>query len=189
MSFFRIPKKSTTIAIVKTMSTNKMRSTTGSGSQVYESKRAVAEYLLFHYGIAKKILIEHNNSPSHALNFTEHTASICSEFSIIDESSRALDVGCAVGGTSFQLAKYFNDVVGIDYSKHFVDAAVQMKELGVMELEILKQGQIFQKSNVEVESSIDRSRVTFLQGDACNLNPSIGFYFALFTLVLSLVFI
>eukprot|EP00597_Dinobryon_sp_UTEXLB2267_P008399 CAMPEP_0170096326 /NCGR_PEP_ID=MMETSP0019_2-20121128/28511_1 /TAXON_ID=98059 /ORGANISM="Dinobryon sp., Strain UTEXLB2267" /LENGTH=265 /DNA_ID=CAMNT_0010318279 /DNA_START=69 /DNA_END=866 /DNA_ORIENTATION=+ len=156
------------------MSMDKMRSTTGSGgSQVYESKRAVSEYLLFHYGGAKEILIEHNNSPNHALKFTEHTASICAKYSS-DGLNRALDVGCAVGGTSFQLAKYFKEVVGIDFSKHFVDAAVAMKESSSMDIDILKQGQIFQKSKVHVDSSIDRSKVTFLQGDACNLEPSLG---------------
>lgn len=34
-----------------------------------------------------------------------------------------MDVGCAVGGASFELARAFPHVLGIDYSKHFVDAA------------------------------------------------------------------
>lgn len=35
----------------------------------------------------------------------------------------ALDVGCAVGGASFALARAFPHVLGIDFSQHFVDAA------------------------------------------------------------------
>lgn len=35
----------------------------------------------------------------------------------------ALDLGCAVGGASFQLARAFPRVVGVDSSAHFVKAA------------------------------------------------------------------
>lgn len=32
-------------------------------------------------------------------------------------------MGCAVGGASFELARAFPHVLGLDYSQHFVDAA------------------------------------------------------------------
>jgi 2-polyprenyl-3-methyl-5-hydroxy-6-metoxy-1,4-benzoquinol methylase len=35
----------------------------------------------------------------------------------------ALDIGCAVGGATFELARSFSHVLGIDYSQSFVDAA------------------------------------------------------------------
>jgi len=35
----------------------------------------------------------------------------------------ALDLGCAVGGSSFALARAFQSVVGVDSSAHFVKAA------------------------------------------------------------------
>lgn len=35
----------------------------------------------------------------------------------------AVDIGCAVGGASFELARSFPHVLGIDYSQHFVNAA------------------------------------------------------------------
>lgn len=34
-----------------------------------------------------------------------------------------LDLGCAVGGSSFALAKVFQTVVGVDSSAHFIKAA------------------------------------------------------------------
>ena len=58
----------------------KVRSTASSGSQVYESRRAVTEYLLFHYGSNENVLIRHNNSPDHALNFLKQSAELCSRF-------------------------------------------------------------------------------------------------------------
>ena len=95
---------------------------------------------------------------------------------------RALDIGCAVGGTSFELTTYFNEVVGIDYSNHFVDAANMMKERGEAEIDILKQGTIFTKANVKVSDRLDRRKASFYQGDACNLDPKLGVsYMTLFT--------
>lgn len=35
----------------------------------------------------------------------------------------AVDIGCAVGGASFHLARAFPHVLGIDFSQHFVNAA------------------------------------------------------------------
>jgi len=35
----------------------------------------------------------------------------------------ALDLGCAVGGSSFALARAFQSVVGVDSSAHFIKAA------------------------------------------------------------------
>jgi len=34
-----------------------------------------------------------------------------------------VDIGCAVGGASFELARAFPHVLGIDFSQHFVNAA------------------------------------------------------------------
>ena len=55
--------------------------------------------------------------PKEALNFPQRTAAIASKFAITGEGSRALDIGCAVGGASFELSKSFHEVVGIDFSQ------------------------------------------------------------------------
>ena len=45
----------------------------------------------------------------------------------------ALDVGCAVGGATFELTKAgFREVMGIDYSRAFVRAAETMAQHGSM---------------------------------------------------------
>lgn len=153
------------------MSTNvNVRSTAASGSQVYESKRAVDEYLLFHYGKPNDHL-PHMIGPRSALNFPGRSAKLCSDHV---SGSRALDIGCAVGASSFELAKYFDKVVGIDFSQHFVDAANLMKERGSVEFQSLVRGNVFMTCTTDLDQSIDRSRVTFQQGDACNLSTSLG---------------
>lgn len=157
-------------------SNTNVRSTTASGSQVYESRRAVFEYLFFHYGDPNK-LMPYSFGPSSALHFPSRCAQICVDKALdsnISLNTRALDIGCAVGASTFELARSYNEVIGIDYSQHFIDAANKMKIDGKMEMEILKSGQLFEKEVATVPSEIDRTRVTFQQGDACSLDSSLG---------------
>lgn len=79
-----------------------------------------------------------------------------------------------IGGLSFALARYFPEVIGIDYSHHFIEAANEMKLKGFKEFSILKQGSIYYQSQALIDNDVDRNRVSFQQGDACNLNPSLG---------------
>lgn len=159
----------------KAMSNEVVRSTAASGSQVYESKRAVHEYLLFHYGRNSDVLPVAFDA-SAALDFSERIGtiadSLASRFQV--RKGRVLDLGCAVGGASFQLSQHFDTVVGIDYSQHFIDAANHMKAEGSMPYSILKQGDNFIDGLAAVGNDVDRRKVSFMQGDACNLTPDIG---------------
>ena len=44
--------------------------------------------------------------------------------------SRALDVGCAVGCSTFELARGFGEVVGLDYSSAFIQRCQELKMTG-----------------------------------------------------------
>ena len=46
---------------------------------------------------------------------------------------RALDIGCGVGGVSFQLARYFNSVVGVDISAEQLTAARHLQKEGTLQ--------------------------------------------------------
>lgn len=166
-------RKMTTIS--KASPTQQVRSTAASGSGVYESKRAVDEYLLFHYG-APSLLMPYSFGPVAALDFADRVAELAlNKLKKSGSGLRALDVGCAVGGLSFALAgKGIDEVVGLDFSQHFIDAANEMKKEGRMAFKALKQGTIFLDCEAAVPSAIDRSRVLFQQGDACNLPSSLG---------------
>lgn len=160
---------------ISNSSPEKVRSTAASGSQVYESKRAVHEYLLFHYGHARDHFA-FEGGPRDALDFPARCAAVCKDHVVANAATktRALDIGCAVGGSTFELAKHFDEVVGIDFSQHFVDAANKMKEQGKLDFETLVRGHIYRTCSTNLDQSIDRGRATFLQGDACNLDASIG---------------
>ena len=160
------------------MAKETVRSTAASGSQVYESKRAVDEYLLFHYGAAEDVM-PYGFGPAEALDFPRRLGELCQSLTKEEKSTgvvvkRALDVGCSVGGSSFELSRHFDEVVGVDYSQHFIDAANEMKAKGTMQFEMMKQGRIFTTRKATLPESIHRDRVHFRQGDACNLDPSLG---------------
>ena len=158
------------------MTSKVVRSTAASGAQIYESARAVSEYLQFHFGDAKD-LMPYSFGPVEALSFTKRTASECMKHATHRRS--VLDVGCAVGGASFELSRYFDRVVGIDFSKHFIESANRMKEHRSLDYEMMKQGDIFVKRTATLDADISTANVTFLEGDACNLNRDIGTFDAI----------
>lgn len=88
------------------------------------------------------------------------------------DSRRVLDLGCAVGGASFALTKTFKEVVGIDFSQHFIDAANLLKIKKTLPYEIQKQGKNYESRVATLEADVDVTRVNFIQGDACNLDVS-----------------
>jgi len=122
--------------------------------------------------------------PTEALQFPKRLAEVAakawksSSIALNDKTagrrSRALDIGCAVGGSAFELARYFDEVVGVDFSQHFIDAANEMKVNGTKSYEMMKQGQIFFTRTASVPTGVDRTRIQFQQGDACNMNTSLG---------------
>ncbi len=152
-----------------------VRSTTDSGvsgSSVYETARAVDEYLQFHYARAADLMpYPPGVAPTAALEFPERCASLCLG---AEGRQRALDVGCSVGGMSFQLARHFDEVVGVDFSHAFVDAAESMRGAGAAEYTATIEAEITEVREAAVPEDVDRGRLSFEQGDACALRGDIG---------------
>lgn len=88
--------------------------------------------------------------------------------------ARALDLGCAVGRSSFELARYCAEVIGIDYSQAFIDAANRMKIDGRQSAIRFDEGSVTTRLEVTVDEQIDRSRVSFEPGDAQFIREDIG---------------
>lgn len=162
--------------------TSNVRSTAASGSMVYESERAVHEYLLLHFGESKD-LMPYPFGPQEALHFPQRCAQLCMNQYIANNGNenktvRALDVGCAVGGATFEMSKMFHKVVGIDFSHHFINAANTIKELDNNEkipFQIMRTGELMQQCHtLPFDPSIHKHNCEFYQGDACNLDPKLG---------------
>ena len=111
----------------------------GGGVAMYENKKAVDEYLQFHFGAPHDIL-PYACGPTSALGFPARCAALCAKHA--DTHGAALDIGCAVGGASFELAKAFDAVVGLDYSHAFIDAAKAMQRHGTATYTALLEGSI-----------------------------------------------
>jgi putative 4-mercaptohistidine N1-methyltranferase len=85
-----------------------------------------------------------------------------------------LDIGCAVGASSFELARLVPEVTGIDFSSAFIRAAEELKKTGSLEASVALEGKRMQKFVARVPEERDRQRVVFETGDAMNLRSDLG---------------
>ena len=75
--------------------------------------------------------------------------------------SRALDIGCAVGRSTFEMATHFESVLGIDFSQAFVDRCKELKECGQSPYCLPSEGDITEKGMAEVSKEIVRFRLKY----------------------------
>ena len=88
----------------------------------YETDELVSQYLDFHYGDV------YFHIPNFAKACTDHCISAARASGIAGIGARALDLGCAVGRSSFELEKYSEQVVGLDFSARFIASAVELQQ-------------------------------------------------------------
>lgn len=137
---------------------------------IYETRRLLDEYLLFHYGSPQEIL-PWAEGPHSALGFAVRTVTELADFSRPVES--ALDLGCAVGRSSFEMARHARSVLGIDYSHSFVEAAAQ---LALADLPYQRADEAATTTTLlaRVPQECPRQGVRFEQGDAMHLRKDLG---------------
>ncbi|MGA0093225.1 MAG: putative 4-mercaptohistidine N1-methyltransferase [Chthoniobacterales bacterium] len=141
--------------------------------ELYESDRLVREYLLFHYGSAEEIL-PWRDGPREALGFAERCVSELLEAAALPTAARALDIGCAVGRSSFELARHCREVVGIDYSRAFIAAAEAVRTRDSLGYAYAIEGDSTAHASACRPSGADPSRVRFETGDALALRADLG---------------
>lgn len=74
-------------------------------------------------------------------------------------TGRALDIGCAVGRTTIEIASNFDEVIGIDLSNAFIESANNVLTTKYPNL---------------------TNKVKFVVGDACKLDKSLGKFSLIF---------
>lgn len=140
-------------------------------SSIYETRRLLDEYLLFHYGSADDVL-PWAFGPREALGFAVRTVR-----ELIDPSREvkcALDLGCAVGRSSFELAAEGAEVLGIDFSSAFITVASELKTNGQLGYERRDEGAATTNLTANVPGHLPRTRVSFEKGDAMDLRADLG---------------
>ena len=138
---------------------------------IYETDPLLNQYLLFHYGTAEDQL-PYSFGPREALFYP--TRCIAEFLPEIGRISRALDLGCAVGRSTFELAGWADEVIGIDLSSQFIAAAQAMQTAGQLEIHILEEGQRFTVVTRRLDPQIDRSKCRFFVEDALLIPAELG---------------
>jgi 5-histidylcysteine sulfoxide synthase/putative 4-mercaptohistidine N1-methyltranferase len=131
-------------------------------ANVYESDVSVAMYANMSWG--KEYL--------GVQNFKKKCTEIALKFA--KNRGCALDIGCALGRGTFELARAFDKVVGVDYTARFIQNAQKMKEDKKLNFWVKSQGELkrfyeVRLSDFDLEQYAQKTE--FWQGDACNLKP------------------
>ena len=142
-------------------------------SSIYESDKALAEYLLFHYGKPDEILPPGPAWPAgmrEALDFPSRTVAHFSP----GRATRGLDLGCAVGRATFEMTRTCDEVIGIDFSHAFIHAAETLRTGGHIRYYRLEEGRLRTELEARIPDGLRGEQIRFRQGDALNLACDLG---------------
>jgi len=157
-----------------------MHEAASSSENVYESSQMLQQYILLHYGDSTATFreAEHEMNPIAAAAFPKRCGETLSKAYAQygeqhDQPTKALDVGCAVGGATLELTRNFDSVMGIDMSQSFIDTARSIQKSPTsIEIEAPREGVISvgESDMFSLDSSLDLARASFRVGDACALD-------------------
>lgn len=128
----------------------------------FETDPDVVPYCEAHYGA------DYGGVP----NFAEKLAQFCLDLMADAPRGRAMDLGCKVGRTTFELAAGFESVVGIDPTARMLRIGVEMVDKGYTQWEIPNEGDIvdFRQAHLSAFGLDDyRGKIEFLQADLANM--------------------
>ncbi|MBX2879677.1 MAG: 5-histidylcysteine sulfoxide synthase [Granulosicoccus sp.] len=129
---------------------------------VYELDDAVSQYIEFHYG----------DNYFGVPNFPVACIAECMKLADGIARERALDIGCATGRSSFELAKHFDLVDALDFSARLIQTPACLQANGLQRYAVQDEGDIVSYKEITIEDlgyQDIKDKVTFMQGDACNL--------------------
>lgn len=130
----------------------------------YETDKLLSEYAEFHYG----------DTYFGVSNFLETLVKLAMTTMKDKPVHKALDLGCASGRATFELAKHFDRVTGIDFSTRFIGQGVQLAQQGFLRYLLVDEGDLVsykERTLATMDLDAIKHKVEFYQGDACNLKP------------------
>lgn len=135
----------------------------------YETDKLMSEYAEFHYG----------DEYFGVANFSQSLVALAKDVLKEDFRGRALDLGCASGCATFELARYFDAVTGVDFSARFIRQGALLAQSEPLRYALIDEGELMQYKSVSLaDLGLQESgtRVEFFQGDACNLGQQFKNY-------------
>ncbi len=135
----------------------------------YETDKLMSEYAEFHYGDT------YFGVPNFSQALAQHAIAAMGD----RPRRRALDLGCASGRATFELARAFEQVTGVDFSARFINQGVQLIQSGQLRYTLTDEGDLVSykaRSLADLGLQDMIGRVEFYQGDACNLKPQFSQY-------------
>jgi putative 4-mercaptohistidine N1-methyltranferase len=152
---------------------------TASVNGTYEQDASLAQYLLLHYGADKDVL-PYPDGPVAALSYPERCVRALLDPAALPAEARVLDVGCAVGRSTFELARYCAEAIGIDRSERFIQTAQALARDGSVLFHRVDEGDIRTSTRFSVPDRLPRERARFETADACALPDALGSFDVVF---------
>jgi len=133
-------------------------------TNTYTTDNIISQYCHFGWG-ENKLGIE---------NYPSNCVQMALEYMKDKPKQKAFDIGCAIGRSTFEFARYFDKVIGVDFSARFIQEAQKLKDNGVLRYVMPTEGELedfyeinLRNFNLEEECQ----KIEFWQADACNLKP------------------
>ena len=98
----------------------------------YETDKLLTEYAEFHYGDT------YFGVPSFPVELARIAIAAMGD----RPARKALDLGCASGRSTFELAQHFEHVTGIDFSARLIGQGVQLAETGILRYTLKDEGDL-----------------------------------------------
>ena len=130
----------------------------------YTTDNIIAQYCHFGWG-ENSLGVE---------NYPAKCASIALEYMKDKPRKKALDIGCAIGRSSLELSRGFDEVIGVDFSARFIQEAQTLIDNGVLRYTMPSEGGLESFHEVSLHNfglEKEAKKVSFWQADACNLKP------------------
>ncbi len=142
-------------------------------SNNYENDTQISQYLEFGWG----------DDYFNIKNYPATCAKICFGHLKRGQRKRALDIGCATGRSTFELARKFDEVTGVDFSARFISLGTKLSQDKRVRYKIVTEGELFEYKEIDIKNygfQNEAKKVKFWQGDACNLKPVFSGYDLIF---------
>lgn len=136
----------------------------------YEQAPLLAQYLDFHFGIDETKEFGPRSLAPYPVRCVEE----CLHREWLSHPASALDLGCAVGGASFELSRFCDEVVGIDYSAQFIETAIRLKEEREITYQQVEEGDLTRERLARIPLGSRPEVIQFKRGDAHSLPLGMG---------------